>query len=225
MNANNAQNDTLPNRVELYTYFRSSTSYRVRIALNLKKIPFTFHGIDLKINAHKSEDFLNINPQGFLPVLKDGKVTLCQSLVILEYLEDIYSKPSLYPTGLMLKYKAKEWAQFLTSEMHAMNNLRVLKYLTRELKISEESKTKWYHHFLLEGFTTLETGLSSYATPYAMDIKPTLVDICLIPQIYNALRFKYDMTVHPRLMEIYKHCLEHDAFIAAAPEMQEDCDI
>lgn len=211
--------------IELYTYFRSSASYRVRIALHLKHIPFSSLGVDLKTGAQTQGPFQETNSQKLLPFLKDGRIGLSQSLVILDYLEEIYSKPSLYPKDHLMRYRAREIAQFIACEMHPLNNLRVLKYLSEELKISDEAKTRWYHHWLKEGFDVLERDLSSFKTPFAMDNSPTLVDVCLVPQIYNALRFKFSMRPYPRLMSIYERCLEEEAFIKASPEMQDDCDL
>ena len=211
--------------ITLYTYFRSTASYRVRIVLNLKKIPYESTTLDLRLSEHKDENYLNLNPQGLVPFFKDGHFSTAQSLVIIDYLEEIYSTPSIYPSDQVLKYKVKELAQYIASEMHPLNNLRVLKYLTDTLEITEEQKTTWYHHWLKEGFDVLEVELSEYNTPCALSEKPSLLDACLIPQIYNALRFKFDMSAYPRLMSVYKHCLEQEAFIKASPEMQEDCDI
>ena len=211
--------------MELYTYFRSTASYRVRIALHLKKIPFESIPLDLKKGIHLLDDFKSINPQRLVPFLRDGHFSLGQSLVIIDYLEEIYSLPSLHPKDQMLKYKSKELAQFIACEMHPLNNLRVMKYLDYTLEISEEQKIHWYHHWLKGGFDVLEVELSKFQSPFAIDKHPTLVDVCLIPQIYNALRFQFDMRAYPRLMQIYKHCLEHDAFIHASPELQSDCDL
>lgn len=211
--------------IELSTYFRSSASYRVRIGLNIKRIPYTCHGVDLKIDAHRTPDFLKNNPQGLLPFLKDGNVGISQSLAILDYLEEIYSHPSFYPVDPLLKYRCKSLAQFIACEMHPLGNLRVMRYLTDTLKVQDDAKSAWYHHWTGEGFEVLEAELARFDTPYALSSTPTLVDMCLIPQIYNALRFKVPMESYPRLVHIYRHCLEQPIFMNASPEMQDDCDL
>ncbi len=211
--------------ITLYSYFRSSSSYRVRIALHLKGIEHQIIPIDLRKDEHKTPAFQALNPQQNLPVLVDGDLTLSQSLVIINYLDQKYPSPSLLPEDKKLFWKGRELALFIACEMHPLNNLRVLKYLTGPLQLTEDQKKTWYFHWLKEGFDVLEKELACYDAPYALCAQPTLVDLCLIPQMYNARRFGFDLTLYPRLCAIEASCLALDAFQKAAPEAQIDCDI
>ncbi|MBX9977197.1 MAG: maleylacetoacetate isomerase [Alphaproteobacteria bacterium] len=211
--------------VQLYSYFRSSASYRVRIALHLKKIPFQTVSVDLRKNEQGSANYTSVNPQGLVPTLVDGDMTLSQSLVILEYLETRYPTVPLLPIDGKLMWKVKELTQFIACDIHPINNLRVLKYLTETLEATSNAKDAWYHHWIKEGFDILEKELARFRTPFALSDTPSWVDLCLIPQMYNAHRFKIDLSKHPRLCAIEAHCLTLDAFQKALPEHQDDCDL
>ena len=214
------------NNFKLYTYFRSSASYRVRIALHIKNMTFDSLPIDLRKNAQHDLSYTSLNPQGVVPFLTTDHLALAQSMTILEYLElHTPTPPLLPPFDHPLYWKARALAQYIACDIHPLNNLRVLQYLSQQCHLTEEQKNKWYHHWIHQGFQVLEKELSCFDTPYALWNEPTWVDLCLIPQIYNARRFNVDMHPYPRLNQINDHCLKHTAFIKASPEMQIDCDL
>ncbi len=210
--------------LKLYSYFRSSASYRVRIALNIKGIAYETMTIDLKRSLHRKDEYKTINPQGLVPTLVDDNLILTQSFVILDYIEQKHPTPPLLPTSMPLRWKAKELAQFIACEIHPLNNLRTLHYLYDDLKVSEDQKNQWYFHWLREGFDLLEKELCTYSTLYALDDYPTWIDLYLIPQMYNARRFNFDLSRYPRLCSIEKQCLTLDSFQRAAPNTQSDFD-
>lgn len=207
--------------LQLYSYFRSSAAYRVRIALNYKGIDYQQIPVNLVTNEQNSKDYLAMNPQGLVPALKLADDTIItQSTAILEWLEEQYPESSLYPHDAVARAKARSLCNIITCDIHPLNNLRVLKYLAGELNISEEQKTNWYHHWIAKGFSSLEKFLSSDF--YALGEKVSMVDVYLIPQVYNALRFKQDMINFPNIIRIYHACNELDEFKLAAPELQMD---
>lgn len=207
----------------LYDYFRSTASYRVRIVLNLKNIPHHLHEIHLVNNGGEQllPTYQVINPQKLVPCLKDNKnqYNLSQSLAIIDYLESKYPEPSIYPSSLQNRSLAYSLALQICCDIHPLNNLRVLKYLQTNLAMSEEQKINWYHHWLKEGFDALESTLSTIprSENFCIDNKITIADICLIPQIYNAHRFQFDMSPYPLLNKINQHCLALTAFKNSAP--------
>lgn len=207
--------------MELYSYFRSSTAYRVRIALNLKGIDYKYRGINVLKKEHRSEEYLAIHPQGLLPtlVLADGAV-LTQTNAILEYIEETYPDPPLLPSDPLERAKVRAWASNITCEIHSLNNLRALNYLLNEFNITQEQKLSWYQHWILEGFAPLEEQI--LAAPYCNGEEITVADLYLIPQIFNALRYETDMTAFPKIMSVYEACNKLDAFERAAPANQPD---
>ncbi|MDH2434396.1 maleylacetoacetate isomerase [Pokkaliibacter sp. MBI-7] len=207
--------------LELFSYFRSSTAYRLRIALNLKGIDYRITPINLLKGEQRSEAYLQVNPQGLVPALRlgDGRI-LTQSMAILEWLEVCYPQKPLYPDDSWQQAQARSLCMEISCDIHPLNNLRILKYLVGPLGRSDEEKTAWYHHWLHQGFRVLEAQLSD--TTYAGGEQPNMVDVCLIPQLYNAYRFGLDMASYPRMQHIYHHCNQLDAFIQAAPEQQPD---
>lgn len=206
----------------LYTYFRSSASYRVRIVMALKNIQHSEHYINLLLNQQKAEEYTKYNPQQLIPILQDEQKNLSQSLAIIEYLNEVYKEPNLLPEDIFLRAKVREWSLTIACEMHPLNNLRVLKYLTETLKVNEEQKNHWYHHWLHSGLTSLEKMVKPYAGSFCLGDQVTMADVCLIPQLYNALRFKHDVSQHPTLMSIYENCLQLESFQKASPEQQGD---
>ena len=210
--------------MKLYSYFRSSTSYRVRIALNLKEIDYELEPINLLKDEQRSEDYLRINPIGGVPALQDAGHTLTQSLAILEYLEERYPTPPLLPQAPAERARVRALANVVACDMHGINNLRVLKYLTGELGLSEEQKTAWMHHWLHQGFSALETMLrdNEQTENFCHGHSPTLADICLVPQVFNAKRFELDMAAYPTIERIYAHCETLPAFAEAHPAKQRD---
>ena len=208
--------------MKLYDYLRSSAAYRVRIALNLKGVAYTAVPVSLLDGVQLGEDYRALNPTGLVPSLdteeKDkGESIIGQSLAIIEYLEERYPEPALLPSDSLARARVRSLALQVACDIHPLNNLRVLKYLTAELGVSEEQKTAWYHHWLRQGLAPLEQQLSAGDTRFCAADRPGLADICLIPQLYNAHRFKLDVTPYPRLLAIEAACNQLDAFRVAMP--------
>ncbi|HSM31458.1 MAG TPA: maleylacetoacetate isomerase [Woeseiaceae bacterium] len=212
--------------IRLYTYWRSSAAYRVRIALNLKGIDYEPVPVSLKPgdDQQRSDEYRAINPQMLVPFFDDGKVAIGQSMAILEYLEETWPAPSLLPGEEPLRSKVRAFCNAIACEIHPLNNLRVLKYLSEELDVAEEQKSVWYAHWVTEGFRACEHISVSYAHdgPYVFGKNVTLADALLIPQMYNARRFKIPLDEYPRLVAVADACSGLQAFIDAAPENQPD---
>lgn len=209
----------------LYGYFRSSAAYRVRIALNLKGLDYDQIPVNLVKGEQRGGEHLARNPLGLVPslVLDDCSV-VNQSLAICEYLDEVHPEPSLLPVNALERARVRALAQSVACEIHPLNNLRVLKYLVREMGADEAAKLAWYHHWIAEGFTALEATLSN--DPGSGDFchgdTPTLADICLIPQVYNAERFECDLSAYPTIQRIAANCRTLPAFEKAAPAAQPD---
>jgi maleylacetoacetate isomerase len=210
----------------LHTYFRSSASYRVRIALALKGLPYESVPVHLVRGGGEqhSAAFAALNPAELVPVLVDGEVTLTQSLPIIEYLEEIHPAPALLPPDAPGRARVRAIAQTIACEIHPLNNLRVLQRLEASLGADQKAKSEWYAHWVELGFTALESMLSdSVATGrYCHGDTPTLADCCLVPQLYNAERFGVSLDAYPTLCRIGQTCLELPAFQQASPEAQAD---
>ncbi|MCF6434304.1 MULTISPECIES: maleylacetoacetate isomerase [Pseudoalteromonas] len=206
--------------MKLYTYFRSSAAYRVRIALNLKNIPHELVGVNLLKSEQQGEAYTKKNPQGLLPALETEQGVLAQSLAILEWLEETHTDTPLLPNDPWQKAQVRNFCYAIACDIHPIDNLRVLKYLSQELNVDDEQKNTWYRHWVIEGFKKLEAMLGD--SPFCFGDKPTLADVCLVPQVFNALRFKVDMTPFPKIAAIYQRCNEMAAFSDAAPENQPD---
>ena len=206
--------------MKLYTYFRSSAAYRVRIALNLKNIPHELVAVNLLKSEQQATPYTNKNPQGLLPALETTQGVLAQSLAILEWLEETHPDTPLLPSNSWDKAQVRSFCYAIASDIHPIDNLRVLKYLSGELAATDEQKSTWYRHWIIEGFSSLEAILGEH--DYCFGDKPSLADICLVPQVFNALRFKVDMSLYPKISAIYARCNSLQAFIDAAPENQPD---
>ncbi|MCM8541742.1 MAG: maleylacetoacetate isomerase [Lentisphaeraceae bacterium] len=204
--------------MRLYDYYRSSASYRVRIAIHYKKVPCEFKQIQLTENEQTSKKYAKINPQKLVPCLVDGKILINQSLSILEYLEEKFPESALLPKALDKKLAVKSFCLEIACEIHPLNNLRVLQYLKNGIKTSDSEKIKWYHHWLKEGFQVLEKSIEKTHGSFCFGDSPTWADLFLIPQIYNAHRFHLPMEEFPVLSKINEHCLKQDYFIKASPE-------
>lgn len=208
----------------LYGLAVSSASYRVRIALALKGLTVTTVCKQLSANEHRLQDYLRINPQGFVPalVLDDGMV-LTQSMAIMEYLNEAYPTPPLLPKDLVARARVRAMAQVIACDIHPLNNLRVLRYLEGELLHDKTARDAWYSHWVQAGFAALEGLLSreSGESLCCFGDAPTLADVCLVPQMFNARRFSVNLIAFPRLARIDAHCRELAAFVGAAPERQE----
>lgn len=209
----------------LYGYFRSSAAFRVRIALNLKGLDYAQAPVNLVKGEQLREDNLARNPQGLVPVLEIGDGTrLTQSLAICEYLDERYPEPPLLPADTEGRARVRSLAQLVACEIHPLNNLKVLKYLVHELKLGDDAKLAWYRHWIAEGFDALEARLASEAATgeFCHGDSPTLADICLLPQVFNAERFECDLSSYPTIQRIAKRCRELEAFATAAPGEQPD---
>lgn len=210
----------------LYGYFRSSAAYRVRIALGLKGLEYEHAGVNLLpgISEQKSEDYKALNPQGRVPYLVDGDVSLSQSPAILEYLDEAYADVPLLPADMDERARVRQLASLVGSDIHPLNNLSVLSYLKSEFSADEAAVKAWYHHWIVEGFSAFEQLLSgSKATgAFCHGNTPGMADVYLVPQVYNARRFKVSMDAYPVIARIDAACNEIEAFKAAAPENQPD---
>lgn len=210
--------------MELYGYWRSSAAYRVRIALNLKGIAVTHRYVDLRRGEQREAGYRRLNALGRVPVLVDGDGVYSQSLAILEYLEERFPEPPLLPPGAAERARVRALADVVACDMHPINNLSVLKYLENELHVGSESRLGWYRHWVAAGFTALEAMLAgdSQTGRFCYGDQPTLADVCLVPQVYNARRFECDLEPYPTICRIDRACLELEAFCGAAPEVQGD---
>ncbi len=208
----------------LYGYWRSSAAYRVRIALNLKELSYQQRSIHLVKNGGEqhSADYQNLNPNQLVPVLVDGGVTLNQSLAIIDYLDETYPEVVLTPLDKERRYIVKSLAQDIAVDIHPLNNLRVLQYLSGELSVEEGDKTRWYRHWIEQGFTALEKRLELCSGEYSVGDEVSLVDACLVPQVYNAKRFDVDLTPYSNIVRVTTSLSELEAFKRAAPEAQPD---
>ena len=212
--------------MKLHNYFRSSASYRVRIALYLKGIPFEYIPVHLIEDggAQHTTVFRQRNPQSLVPVLEDGAVVLSQSLVILEYLEERYPNPSLLPKDSALRAHARQIALSIACEMQPLCNLRVLQYLSTPLALPDAAKEGWSQHWLTLGLQALEAWMvrADWRGKFCVGNEPGLADCCLIPQLFTARRFNIDLTAFPTLLEIEQHCQALEAFQLAHPSCQPD---
>jgi maleylpyruvate isomerase len=205
----------------LYGYGLSSASYRVRIALALKNLPYTSISKNLRAGEHRQSEYLSINVQGFVPALglDDGAV-LIQSVAIIEYLDEIYPTPRLLPAEPLARARVRALTQVITSDIHPLNNLRVLRYLEDKLALDREARDLWYRHWVVAGFDALERWLvrDAAAGRFCHGNAPTLADICLVPQVFNARRFAVDMNPYPRILAIDAACRELPEFQTTAPQ-------
>jgi maleylpyruvate isomerase len=208
--------------MRLYDYWRSSAAYRVRIALNFKGLAYQQVAVDLRAGAQRAPDFLEINPQGLVPVLEDDGIRLTQSLPILNYLEERYPEPPLLPKDAPGRATSRGIAVAIACEVHPLNNLRVLQYLERELGLSEAQRLAWYHHWIGEGLGAIETMLARSAGDFCVGDAPSLADVCLVPQMYNARRHQCELEPYPTIRRIDARCREIEGFAKAAPERQPD---
>lgn len=210
--------------MKLHGYWRSSAAYRVRIALNLKGVQVEHCPVHLVNNGGEqhSTGYQRLNPSELVPTFGDGELSLNQSLAIIQYLEDLYPHAPLYPKEPAQKAAVMAFALDIACDIHPLNNLRVLQYLTGPLALSETHKMQWIKHWLAVGFIAQEKRLKRTAGRYCFGDTVTMADLCLVPQVYNALRFQLDMSDYPLISAIYQRCNELDAFQNAAPEQQPD---
>ncbi len=205
--------------MKLHNYFRSSASFRVRIALELKGLPYEYLPVHLVKGEHKQPEYAAVSPSGLVPTLvTDGGERLGQSMAIIEYLDEVHPEPPLLPSDPVERARVRALAQLIACEIHPLNNLRVLKYLVRELKVEEEVKNTWYRHWVREGLLAFERELAQLPrSTYCWGDTPTLVDCCLVPQIFNGRRFNTEYSGLERTMAAFDACMQHPAFQKAQP--------
>ena len=209
--------------IVLYSFFNSSTSYRVRIALALKGIEYQYKGVNIRQGDEYQAQYIDINPSRSVPVLVDDNLTLTQSMAILQYLDERYPEPRLLPDAPVKRTRVLELCSGIACDMHPVNNLRILKYLGTELQATSDDRSAWYRHWIRQGFKAVETLLNRYGSgEFCFGDTPGLADCCLVPQVANALRMDCDMQAYTRVMSIYDTCLQVAAFKKAAPENQPD---
>ena len=214
--------------MKLYSYFRSSAAYRVRIALNLKGLAYETVPVHLTRGGGEplAPGYRKLNPQALVPVLQDGERALSQSLAIMEYLEEIHPQPPLLPKDPAARARVRALALAVACDLHPLNNLRVLNYLTGPMGLGDDAKQTWYRHWIAEGLGALEASLAGDPETgrFCHGDAPGLADCCLIPQLANAHRFKCDVSPYPTLLKIEKNCQALDAFLRAAPDQQPDAE-
>lgn len=211
--------------MRLYTYFRSSAAFRVRIALNLKGIAWEPVFVHLAKGEHRQPEYAAINPQGLVPALEDDGRLITQSLAILEYLEETRPQPPLLPADAPGRARVRSLALLIACEIHPLNNLRVLQHLRRALGQSEEQVNAWYRHWIADGLARLEAELARGATGrFAHGDSPGIADCCLVPQVFNAQRFQCDTSPYPTVMRVFAECMKLEAFERAQPARQPDAE-
>lgn len=210
--------------MKLYDYFRSSAAFRVRIALNLKRLPVERTPIHLLRNEQSAPGYLALNPQGLVPALEEDGQVFIQSLAIIEYLDETHPEPPLLPGHPADRARVRALAQIVACDVHPINNLRVLRYLADPLGQDEATVANWYNHWIAKGFESIEKILASdgQAGNYCHGDMPGLADICLVPQVFNARRYKLDMSPYPTVMQVFDRCMTLAAFEDARPEKQQD---
>jgi maleylacetoacetate isomerase/maleylpyruvate isomerase len=204
--------------MELYNYFRSSASYRVRIGLALKGLDYQYHAVHLPKNEHIAESYAAVSASRLVPLLKDGGHLLTQSLAILEYLDETHPEPPLLPATAIERARVRALALDIACEIHPLNNLRVLRYLVGPMKLPEDDKNRWYRHWVETGLEVLERQLAARPARFCHGETPTLADICLVPQIFNAQRFDCKLDHVPQVMRVFDACMQLDAFEQTRPE-------
>lgn len=211
--------------VELYSYFRSSAAYRVRIALNLKQIPYIYRPVHLIHNGgeQNSNQYALLNPLKLLPTLVDRDVVLTQSIAIIEYLDEVYpGKVALLPANITERAQARTLAQLIACDIHPLNNLRVLKYLSNELGATKQQSSQWYANWIHTGFRAFESLIEASSGKFCVGNQPTIADCCLVPQVYNANRYDLDLSAYPNILRVHEHCTSMPSFVKARPENQPD---
>lgn len=209
--------------MKLYSFFRSGTSHRTRIILNLKGLNYEMEYISLAKNEHHQSEFKALNPQGFVPVLDTGSERLLQSPAIIEWLEEQYPEPALLPTNALAKEKVRAIAALIGCDIHPLNNKRVLEYL-RQLGLDESQVNAWCARWIQDGFAALEHILEQDQNrgKFCYGKQVSIADAYLIPQVVSAQRFNLDLSAYPLIHEVYQHCMTLEAFQKAAPEQQAD---
>lgn len=204
--------------LELFNYFRSSASYRVRIALALKGLDYDYRSVHLQKNEQLSDPYAAVSAARLVPLLRDGERLITQSLAIIEYLEETHPQPALLPGDALSRARVRSLALDIACEIHPLNNLRVLRYLVNSLKVAEDDKVRWYRHWVETGLEVVERRLAAEPSAYCHGPTPTLADCVLVPQIFNARRFDCRLDHVPHVMRVFDACMRLDAFEKTRPE-------
>lgn len=214
--------------MKLYTYFRSSAAYRVRIALNMKGLAWEAVPVHLLRNGGEqlSQEYRQVHPGAMVPALDDDGTILTQSLAIIEYLDEVHPQAALLPADPLGRARVRSLSQTVACDIHPLNNIRVLRYLTHTIGVDEDSRKTWYLHWLKEGFDALEAQLagSSETGTFCHGETPTMADCCLVPQVFNARRFDLDMAAYPTITRIDEACMTLEPFADAQPARQPDAE-
>ena len=210
--------------MELYTAAYSSASFRVRIALNLKGLPYDARAVNLGKGEHLGPQYGAVNPQGLVPALRIDGALLTQSIAIMEYLEETQPEPPLLPRDALGRARVRSLSLLVACEIHPLNNLRARQYLKNVLQLPEQAQTDWYCHWIRDGLAKLEAELAGGAGTgkFCHGDRPTMADCCLVPQIFNARRFRCDTAHAPTVMRVFDQCMKLDAFDRAQPARQPD---
>ncbi|MFY7856018.1 MAG: maleylacetoacetate isomerase [Rubrivivax sp.] len=210
--------------MELFNYFRSSASYRVRIALALKGLDYDYRPVHLARNEQIQESYAAVSASRLVPLLRDGDAMVTQSMAIIEYLDETHPEPPLLPGDPLGRARVRALAQDIACEIHPLNNLRVLRYLVRDLKVSEDDKTRWYRHWVETGLEVVERQLAAQPSTYCHGDRPTMADCLLVPQIFNARRFECRLDHVQHVMRVFDACMALDAFEQTRPERCPDAE-
>ena len=210
--------------MKLYTFFRSSASFRVRIAMNCKGLKYEPAIVSLPKAEHLDAKYKSVTSQGLVPALEDAGRILTQSLAIIEYLDEVHPGPKLLPSDPLDRAYVRALSQIVACEIHPLNNLRTLKYIRSAYKLDEEGVNTWYRHWIAEGFRMLESFLAENKKhgKYCFRDQVTMADCCLVPQVFNAMRYSCDLEPFPAVMRIHEACMKLDAFVLAQPSKQPD---
>ena len=211
--------------MKLYGFSRSSAAFRVRIGLNLKGLQWESINVNLPEGEQFGDEYRGINPQGRVPTLIDGETVLYQSMAILEYLDEIQPQPPFLPSNTAARARVRGLANVIACDIHPLNNLAVLKFLSKEMGATEDDvNVTWYQHWVYEGFAAIEAHLKedSAAGMFSHGDVPGLMDICIVPQVFNAQRYRCDLEPYPLLVSIFENCMQLDAFDTAQPSKQRD---
>jgi maleylacetoacetate isomerase len=213
--------------MQLFGYYRSSATYRIRTVLNIKKVDWRYHAVDLTTNQQQAEQFLSINPAGLVPVLDTGGALLAQSAAIAEYLEERFPQPPLLPADAVSRAQVREMMHTIGCDIHPLQNLRVLRYLRSEYSQDDEGVAQWCCNWIASGFAAYEklAAMRSSGGRYSFGDSLTLADSWLIPQVYNARRYSLDLSPYPVITAIDRHCSALPPFVAAHPDRQPDSPI
>jgi maleylpyruvate isomerase len=210
--------------LELYNYFRSSASWRVRIALALKGLPFVYHPVHLARGEQVRESYAAVSASRLVPLLRDGDLRLTQSLAIMEYLEETHPQPPLLPADAAGRARVRALALDIACEIHPLNNLRVLRYLVDDLKLSEDDRQRWYRHWVETGLEVVERQLAESPARHCHGDTPTLADAVLVPQVVNAQRFACRLDHVPHVMRVFETCMQLEAFALTHPSRCPDAE-